>query len=60
MVQPVAHLTKKLEVPDLIPCPVHTLVEIDHEIFSTVIFSLPLIQERQLSVTDESMALRTG
>ena len=28
----------------------HSFVEIDHEIFSTVIFSLPLIQEGQLSV----------
>ena len=30
-------------------------MEIDHEIFSTVVFSLPLIQERQLSVSGESM-----
>ena len=29
----------------------HFLVEIDHEIFSTVILSLPLIQEGQLSVS---------
>ena len=29
----------------------HSLVEIDHEIFSTVILSLPLIQEGQLSVS---------
>ena len=27
----------------------------DHEIFSTVILSLPLIQERQLSVSGERM-----
>ena len=27
----------------------HSFVEIDHEIFSTVILSLPLIQEGQLS-----------
>ena len=33
----------------------HSLVEIDHEIFSTVILSLPLIQEGQLSVSDERM-----
>ena len=33
----------------------HSFVEIDHEIFSTVILSLPLIQEGQLSVSDESM-----
>ena len=31
------------------------LVEIDHEIFSTVILSLPLIQEGQLSVSGERM-----
>ena len=29
----------------------HSFVEIDHEIFSTVILSLPLIQEGQLSVS---------
>ena len=29
----------------------HSFVEIDHEIFSTVILSLPLIQEEQLSVS---------
>ena len=29
--------------------------EIDHEIFSTVILSLPLIQEGQLSVSGERM-----
>ena len=33
----------------------HSVVEIDHEIFSTVIFSLPLIQEEQLSVSGERM-----
>ena len=32
-----------------------SFVEIDHEIFSTVILSLPLIQEGQLSVSDERM-----
>ena len=31
----------------------HSLVELDHEIFSTVILSLPLIQEGQLSVSGE-------
>ena len=30
-------------------------VEIDHEIFSTVILSLPLIQEGQMSVSGERM-----
>ena len=33
----------------------HSFVEIDHEIFSTVILTLPLIQEGQLSVSDERM-----
>ena len=33
----------------------HSFVEIDHEIFSTVILSLPLIQEGQLSVSGEIM-----
>ena len=33
----------------------HFFEEIDHEIFSTVILSLPLIQEGQLSVYGERM-----
>ena len=33
----------------------HSYVEIDREIFSTVILSLPLIQEGQLSVSGERM-----
>ena len=33
----------------------HSFVEIDHEIFSTVILSLPLIQEGLLSVSGERM-----
>ena len=33
----------------------HSLVEIDHEIFSAVILSLPLIQEGHLSVSGERM-----
>ena len=33
----------------------HSFVEIDHEIFSTVILSLPLILEGQLSVSGERM-----
>ena len=33
----------------------NTFVEINHEIFSTVILSLPLIQEGQLSVSGERM-----
>ena len=38
-----------------IPARSYTSVEIDHEIISTVIFSLLLIQEGLLSVTSESM-----
>ena len=37
-----------------------TLVEYDHEIISMVIFSLLLIQERQLSFTGKSMCTSTG
>ena len=33
----------------------HSFVEIYHEIFSTVILSLPRIQEGQLSVSGEKM-----
>ena len=33
----------------------HSFVETDHEIFSTVILSLPLIQEGQLLVSSERM-----
>ena len=33
----------------------HSFMEIDHEIFSTFILSLPLIQEGQLSVSGERM-----
>ena len=36
----------------------HSFVEIDHEIFSTVILSLPLIQEGQLSVSGERMCTK--
>ena len=33
----------------------HTFMEIDHDIFSMVIFLVPLIQAGLLSVTSESM-----
>ena len=33
----------------------HSFMEIDHEMFSTVILSSPLIQEGQLSVSGERM-----
>ena len=36
-------------------CRQHSFMEIDHEIFSTVILSLPLIQEGQLSFSGERM-----
>ena len=35
----------------------HSFVEIDQEIFSMVILSLPLIQEGQLSVSGERMCI---
>ena len=34
-----------------------TLLEIDHEIFFMVIFSLPLIQEGQFSVSGERLGI---
>ena len=36
----------------------YSFVEIDYEIFSTVILSLPLIQEGQLSVSGERMCTK--
>ena len=36
----------------------HSFVEIDREVFSTVILSLPLIQEGQLSVSGERMCTK--
>ena len=42
-------------VASSIPAPSHTLVKIEHEIFSTVILLLLLIQAGLLSVTSESM-----
>ena len=35
-------------------------VEIHHEIFSTIILSLPLIQEGQLSVSGKRLRSQTG
>ena len=37
-----------------------TFLEIDHEIFSTVILSPPLIQEGQLSVSGEVIYIKNG
>ena len=39
----------------VLPGQQHSFVEIDHEIFSTVILSLQLIQEGHLSVSGERM-----
>ena len=49
MAQSVA-LTEEPEVPGSILGPAHAFVEIDHEIFSMVIFLLALNKEGQLSV----------
>ena len=38
----------------------HPFVEIDHEIFSMIILSIPLIQEGQLSVSGKRMCTNTG
>ena len=38
----------------------HSFRQIDHELFSTAILSLPLIQEGQLSVSGERMSTGTG
>ena len=45
-----AHSTGDQEVADLTPAGSETFFPGDHEIFSMVILSLPLIQEGQLSV----------
>ena len=45
---------RRLQVPPP-PGGQHSFVEIDHEIFSTVILSLPLIQEVLSSVSGERM-----
>ena len=56
VVQLDAHPTGGQEVASLTPPGLqHSFVEIDHEIFSMVILSLPLIQEGQLSVSGERM-----
>ena len=56
MAQLDAHQTGDQEVVGLIPAEVgNILSKVDHEILSTVILSLPLIQEGQLSVSGERM-----
>ena len=46
-------LTADPGVASLGPAQPHNCMEIDHEIFSTVILSLPLIQKGQLSVREK-------
>ena len=53
--QSVASLTADSGIASSILARSHTFREIDHEIISTVILLLPLIQERMLSCTSESM-----
>ena len=48
--------TEDQEVAGSTPPRQHSFVEIDHEIFSTVILSLSLIQEGQLSISGEEHA----
>ena len=55
VVQLVVSLTVNPGVWSLIPAWSHTFVEMDHEIISTVILLLILIQKGLLSVTSESM-----
>ena len=52
-------LTGDQEVAGSTPAEVgqHSFLEIDREIFSTVILSLPLIQEGQLSVSGKRMCI---
>ena len=56
------HPTGDQGVVCLIPARVwqHSFIKIDHEIFSTIILSLPLIQEGQLSVSGKSVRTSTG
>ena len=58
MAQLDARPTGDKEVAGLTPAEIGNIffVEIDHEIFSTVILSLPLIQEVQLSVSGKECA----
>ena len=56
--QSVVSSTADPGVESLIPAQSHTFVEIYHEIVSTVILFLLLIQEGLLSVTSESMCMK--
>ena len=51
--QSVVSLAADPGVASVIPVRSHTFVEFDHEIISTVILLLPLIQEGSLSFTSE-------
>ena len=53
-----ASLTANQEVAGRASAWPHTFVEIYHDIISTVILPLPLIQEGQLSVSGESMCTK--
>ena len=58
MAQLYAHLTGDKEAVGLTPASrQHSFMEIDHEILSTVIFFLLLIQEGQLSVSGERICI---
>ena len=60
MVQEDARPTGDQEVAGLTPAMSgrqHPFVEIDHEIFSTLVLCLPLIQEGQLSVSGVRMCI---
>ena len=50
-----ARPTGDQEIADLTPGRLHSFVEIDQEIFSSVILSLPRIPEGQWSVSGENM-----
>ena len=56
--QSVASTTGDSGVPSSIPARSHTFVETDHEIISTVILFLLLIQEGLLSVTSKSLCTK--
>ena len=58
LAQSVAHLTANPGVSSSILAWSHTFVDTDHEIISTVILLLALIQEGMLSVTSESMCMK--
>ena len=54
----VNRLVKLTQEKSLVLAQSHTFVGIDHEIISTAILFLPLIQEEVLSVTSESMCVK--